>query len=181
MTPAEFASQRHAGQVRKGTDLPYIVHPEGVANILRRYYPGRADLEAAGWLHDTIEDTGTTADEIEARFGPDVRRLVEAVTKRPGEPFHPPDDQDAMRLKAADALDNVTMTLEGLRRGELVFEQFKSGPDKVEYWRGIALAAERLLGPEPLVSELDAAVIEVAIHVPNAANNGGEASGSQVA
>ena len=172
MSPADFARLRHAGQVRKGTELPYVVHPEGVARILRRYYPNRADLEAAGWLHDTIEDTATTAEEVEARFGPDVRRLVEGVTRRDGEPFHAPQDHDVMRLKAADALDNVTMTIDGLQRGEQVFERFKSGPDKVRYWREIAVAADHLLGPEPLVSELGAAVTEVEAYVPIAADDG---------
>lgn len=158
MTPEEFARERHAGQPRKGTDLPYIVHPEGVAQILERRYPGDTDLIAAGWLHDTLEDTTATPEELEVRFGPEVRRLVEAVTRQAGEPFHPPAGADAMRLKAADALDNVTATLEGLRRGEPVFERFKQGRAKVRYWRGIADAAVRVLGDEPLVGDLTAAV-----------------------
>ena len=161
MTPAEFARQAHAGQLRKGTDVPYIVHPEGVAVILARLYPGRADLEAAGWLHDTLEDTAATPRELEERFGPDVRRLVEAVTRRGDWPFHAPSEPDAMRVKGADALDNVTMTVAGLRRGEPVFERFGRGPAKVQYWRRVADAAARLLGPEPLVAELDAAVGEL--------------------
>ncbi len=161
MTPAEFARRAHAGQLRKGTDLPYIVHPEGVARILAHHYPGRTDLEAAGWLHDTLEDTAATPRELEERFGPDVRRLVEAVTRRGDWPFHAPADPDAMRVKAADALDNVTMTIGGLRRGEPVFERFRRGRAKVRYWRRVADAAARLLGPEPLVAELDAAVVDL--------------------
>ena len=82
------------------------------------------------------------------------------MTKQAGEPFHAPTDPAALRLKAADTLDNVTATLEGLRRGEPVFERFKQGPGKVQYWRGIADAAGRLLGDEPLVSDLTAAVQE---------------------
>jgi hypothetical protein len=158
MTPAEFATERHADQTRKGTELPYIVHPQGVARILARLYPGDADLEAAGWLHDTLEDTATTADELQAHFGPNVRRLVEAVTKRPGEQSHLPTDREAMRLKAADALDNVSLSLANLERGERVFERFESGVAKVDYWRAIADAAQRILGAEPLAAELSAAV-----------------------
>lgn len=161
MTPAEFARERHAGLRRKGTEIPYLVHPEGVAGILARLYPGRPELAAAGWLHDTLEDTATTAGELTALFGPEVSRLVVAVTRRGDRPFHAPTDPDAMRVKAADALDNVTFTITGLRRGEAVFRRFSSGRGKVRYWRHIADAAAGLLGPEPLVSELDAAVAEL--------------------
>ena len=66
-----------------------------------------------------------------------------------------------MRLKAADALDNVNFTIKGLQRGEPVFQLFKSGVAKVDYWRSIADHAAELLGPEPLVRELEAAVAEV--------------------
>ncbi len=161
MTPAEFARERHAGQLRKGTDLPYIVHPEGVATILARHYPGRDDLEAAGWLHDVLEDTATTREELGARFGPDVLVLVDAVTLGWRQLFHLRLDRDAMRLKAADTLDNVTFTIEGLRRGEEVWDRFHDGRRKVAYWRRIADAADRRLGPEPLAIELRAAVREV--------------------
>lgn len=174
MTPEKFARQRHAGQPRKGTDLPYIVHPEGVARILERRYPENIDLIAAGWLHDTLEDTPTTPEELEAHFGTEVRRLVESVTRRQGEDFHPPTYVDAMRLKAADALDNVTLTLEGLRRGEPVFERFKQGAAKVSYWRRIADAAGRLLGSEPLVADLGAAVDEAEVYAAKAGYHGGD-------
>jgi hypothetical protein len=134
------------------------------------------DLKAAGWLHDTLEDTATTPEELDARFGTEVRRLVEAVTRREGEDFHPPTFVDAMRLKA-DALDNVTLTLEGLRRGERVFERFNQGSAKVGYWRSIAEAAGRLLGPEPLVTDLDTAVSEAEVFAAKAGFHGSENSG----
>jgi hypothetical protein len=171
MSPADFARERHAGQLRKGTDLPYVVHPEGVARILTRLYPGNADLEAAGWLHDVLEDTATTPAELETRFGANVRRLVEAVTKTPGVPVHLPTDPDAMRLKAADALDNVALSLEGLARGETVFERFKTGVAKVEYWRAIADATDGIIGGEPLASELSAAVGKAETYAREAARS----------
>ncbi|MDQ3127682.1 MAG: hypothetical protein M3Q66_04395, partial [Chloroflexota bacterium] len=82
-----------------GPDLAITVGPNGVV------IP----------IHDTLEDTTATPEELEAQFGPEIRRLVEAVTRRAGEPFHAPTDPAALRLKAADALDNVTVTVEGLR------------------------------------------------------------------
>ena len=66
MTPERFATERHGEHRRKGSDRLYIVHPEGVARILASRYPDQPELTDAGWLHDTIEDTPTTADEIEA-------------------------------------------------------------------------------------------------------------------
>jgi len=70
-----FATERHAGQTRKGTTLPYILHPLEVLQIL---YSMRADTEVliAGVLHDTVEDTDTSMEEIRARFGDDVAELV---------------------------------------------------------------------------------------------------------
>jgi hypothetical protein len=155
---AAFARERHRGQIRRGTRLAYIVHPEGVARILAERYPGRTDLVVAGWLHDTLEDTPTTPDEIGALFGPEVRRLVEGVTRAPGSPWYRPTDPEVMRLKAADALDNVTATLTGLGRGEPVFSRFWNGSAKVVHWRSIADAAHDILRDEPIAAELDAAV-----------------------
>ncbi len=71
----EFAAQRHSGQVRKGTSLPYIVHPIEVMNILYRMGADENVL-IAGVLHDTIEDTGTNKEEILELFGEDVAELV---------------------------------------------------------------------------------------------------------
>jgi len=70
-----FAAERHAGQFRKGTVIPYLVHPMEVLNILFRM-GADTDLMIAGVLHDTIEDTDTSRDEIEAHFGKDVAELV---------------------------------------------------------------------------------------------------------
>lgn len=70
-----FATQRHAGGLRKGTTLPYILHPLEVLQILS-VMKADTDLQIAGLLHDTIEDTATTAQEIAALFGDDVAMLV---------------------------------------------------------------------------------------------------------
>jgi guanosine-3',5'-bis(diphosphate) 3'-pyrophosphohydrolase len=77
-----FAAEKHRGQRRKdAARTPYINHPIMVVNLLANV--GRiADLETlqAGMLHDTIEDTDTTADELEEHFGYKVRSLVLEVT-----------------------------------------------------------------------------------------------------
>ena len=75
----EFAYQLHRGQMRASGD-PYIAHPVAVAGLLRSL-GGDSAMIAAGFLHDVVEDTEVTVEEIEAAFGPEVRHLVEGVTK----------------------------------------------------------------------------------------------------
>lgn len=70
-----FATERHAGQLRKGTTLPYILHPLETLQILTEMQAD-IDLQIAGVLHDTIEDTETTAEELALLFGSDVAQLV---------------------------------------------------------------------------------------------------------
>lgn len=74
-----FADKKHEGQVRKSGD-PYISHCIGVAEILAELQVGPKTI-CAGFLHDTIEDTGTTREEISQAFGEEVATLVEALTK----------------------------------------------------------------------------------------------------
>ncbi len=75
----EFAREAHQGQARKSGE-PFILHPIEVGIILADL---RMDAEtiAAALLHDTVEDTSVTAEEVQERFNPQVRGLVEGVTK----------------------------------------------------------------------------------------------------
>jgi len=75
----DFAHQLHQGQYRASGE-PYIIHPVAVAGLLRDLGGGSAMI-AAGFLHDVVEDTDVTAEELEERFGKEVRTLVEGVTK----------------------------------------------------------------------------------------------------
>ncbi|MGK7918190.1 MAG: bifunctional (p)ppGpp synthetase/guanosine-3',5'-bis(diphosphate) 3'-pyrophosphohydrolase [Prochloraceae cyanobacterium] len=75
----EFGYRLHEGQYRKSGE-PYIAHPVAVASLLRDL-GGDSPMIAAGFLHDVVEDTEITIEEIEERFGSEVRQLVEGVTK----------------------------------------------------------------------------------------------------
>ena len=75
----DFATQAHEGQKRKSGE-PYIIHPLAVMNILREWGMDE-DTVIAGVLHDTVEDTGVTLDEIKEKFGETVAFLVDGVTK----------------------------------------------------------------------------------------------------
>ena len=70
-----YATDKHSGQVRKGTTKPYITHPLETMAILD-YMQADNNLLIAGILHDTIEDTDATYEEIEREFGKDVAELV---------------------------------------------------------------------------------------------------------
>ena len=78
----DFAFQLHEGQFRASGD-PYIVHPVAVADLLRDI-GASAPVIAAGFLHDVVEDTDLTPEQLEGHFGPEVRALVEGVTKLGG-------------------------------------------------------------------------------------------------
>lgn len=75
----DFATKAHAGQKRKSGE-PYIIHPLHVASTLIDWDMD-IDTVLAGILHDTVEDTEVTLDQIEALFGHDVAFLVDGVTK----------------------------------------------------------------------------------------------------
>jgi guanosine-3',5'-bis(diphosphate) 3'-pyrophosphohydrolase len=79
---ASFSADRHRGQLRKGVDAsPYINHPLEVASILAND-GGISDVTTlvAALLHDTVEDTSASPEELESKFGRDVRLLVDEVT-----------------------------------------------------------------------------------------------------
>ena len=79
---AELAARRHNGMARKGRgNEPYINHLAEVANLLAQVTDGAdAELVAAGWLHDTIEDTETTRAELAQKFSERVAALVVECT-----------------------------------------------------------------------------------------------------
>lgn len=75
----EFAYRLHEGQ-RRASGEPYICHPMAVAGLLREL-GGSSAMIAAGFLHDIVEDTDTTVEDLEQKFGEEVASLVEGVTK----------------------------------------------------------------------------------------------------
>jgi GTP diphosphokinase / guanosine-3',5'-bis(diphosphate) 3'-diphosphatase len=74
-----FASEAHEGQQRRSGE-PFIAHPVGVARVLADLHLDDSTL-AAALLHDVVEDTDLTIEEVRAEFGEEITRLVEGVTK----------------------------------------------------------------------------------------------------
>lgn len=93
----EFAYALHKGQ-RRASGEAYICHPVEVASLLRDL-GGDSAMIAAGFLHDVVEDTEVTPEEIEAHFGEEVRRLVEGVTKLSKFNFNSKTEQQAENFR----------------------------------------------------------------------------------
>jgi len=75
----KFAEEKHAGQKRKFTGEPYIVHPKQVADLVKKF-GGDSIMIQAAYLHDVLEDTNTTFEELEDNFGSMIAYLVKELT-----------------------------------------------------------------------------------------------------
>ena len=116
---AELAARRHNGMARKGRgNEPYINHLAEVANLLAAATDGAdAELVAAGWLHDVIEDTDTTREELAPKFSDRVASLVvectddmslpKAERRRRQVVDAPKKSAGARLIKIADKISNV--------------------------------------------------------------------------
>jgi guanosine-3',5'-bis(diphosphate) 3'-pyrophosphohydrolase len=92
----ELAVELHAGQLRDSDGASFMMHPMEVASLLdRSHYPDY--VVAAAVLHDVLENTDEELDDLEARFGPDVARLVALVSDDPSIP-----DEDARKDDVRD-------------------------------------------------------------------------------
>ena len=162
----EFAARAHEGQDRKGDGSPYIRHPVEVARLLHHGGVDEVTL-AAAFLHDVVEDSDTTIEEIRRRFGEDVAAVVGAMTEDKTisdyeeRKSHHRDQVAAfggaaVRIYAADKLANLRdMRTLYASEGEAAAAKFKAPIDvRVRLWRGDLELAERLVPEFGLVAEL---------------------------
>lgn len=158
-----FATAAHAavGQLRKYTDEPYIVHPTEVAGIIDNLEGASAEMVAAAWLHDVVEDTHVTNEDITEEFGDVVGEYVGWLTdiSRPeygNREFRKKMDREyiagapaeAQTIKLADLISNCSSILENdaafaktyLEEKRLLLEVLTRG-DKELYERAKAIVA----------------------------------------
>ena len=146
-----FACRKHSGQRRKMSDTPYFVHPMEVASIVATMSDNQ-ELLAAALLHDTVEDTDTTLDEIKENFGKRVSLLVmtETEDKRPDRParetwrqrkeetlaiLHHTKDIDVKKLWLGDKLSNLRSFYRGHRQqGEKFWDNFNQNDPAEQEW-----------------------------------------------
>ena len=161
------ASEAHAGQVRNGSGgMPYIEHPQAVATLLAEHGYGDEVL-AAALLHDVVEDSETTVEELHESFGEPVAGLVAALSDdesiadyRARKDEHRARvrdaDGDAFAIYGADKLTNVRT----LRRaygdeGDRVRAEFKVPLEmKIEVWEDDCSLLEAEAPALPLLGEL---------------------------
>lgn len=142
----EFAERVHEGQTRKVSEVPMFTHLEEVAGILQNAGMSE-EVVMAGYLHDTVEDTETTAEDIERTFGPAVAAIVAGHTEDktksweerkqatideladPGTPF------GIRALIIADRLSNLRGFKQDLTIvGESLWDHFKRGRDEQKWY-----------------------------------------------
>ena len=166
-----LAITAHREQRRKGSGLPYSVHPVHVSVILLRH-GFSTEVAIAGLLHDLVEDQDFDLEEIGRRFGPRVSEIVDVLTeqKRDKEGQRRPwpvrkrealerldgAGREAAAVKAADALHNAESFTEDLRsNGAEIWRHFNQGPaEQLTYYRRIASISREKLGSHPLAEEL---------------------------
>lgn len=107
----KIARQAHHGQFRRDGVRPYIVHPEAVASRVETDHQ-----KAVAWLHDVLEDTATTAEDLRAAAIPEnIIEAVQLLTKSPNIPYADylakvRANELAKAVKVADMLSNLADT-----------------------------------------------------------------------
>lgn len=140
----EFATKAHSGQFRKGSDLPYIIHPLGVGKILIEH-GFEESVVISGILHDTVEDTAVTHKDIVDRFGKTISSIVEGVTepdkkyswedrKRHALEVFKTAPSEILLVSCADKLDNLrSLRFDHARLGDEVWKRFNR-PKNMQLW-----------------------------------------------
>lgn len=108
-TAKAWANRLHDGQVDKA-GRPYVTHPERVAGRMNT-----PEEQVVGWLHDTVEDTGLTLQEIENQFGSETAAAVDAISRRDGEEWaeylkRVKKNEVARKVKISDLIDNSNLS-----------------------------------------------------------------------
>jgi (p)ppGpp synthase/HD superfamily hydrolase len=171
-----FAAEKHKGQTRKASTIPYIAHLMGVASLVLEA-GGDEDVAIAALLHDVVEDCGGAPmlKEVRRRFGPRVAKVVEGCTDADTYPKPPwrqrkenyirrlnKADADTRLVSAADKLNNVRSILCDYRElGDSVWSRFKGGREgTLWYYRSLR---DQFLRRRPtrITRELDLAVKEL--------------------
>ncbi len=184
-----FAAEKHAGQTRKASSIPYIAHLMGVASLVLEF-GGDEDLAIAALLHDVVEDCGGALmlKEVRRKFGSRVAKIVDGCTDSDTEPKPPwrerketyiehlrSADGETRLVSAADKLNNVRSILSDYREvGESIWDRFNGGREGT-LWYYRALLEEFLRGePSRLIRELELAVRELEVSAKLAGSRSAE-------
>ncbi len=171
-----YAAEKHFGQTRKQSAVPYISHLMAVASLVLEA-GGDEDMAIAAFLHDVVEDCGgmPRLREVRQQFGGRVAKMVEGCTDSFGEPK--PEwverkkdylrevkhaDVDTRLVSASDKLHNVRTILADYRQhGEAIWTRFTGKKeDTLWYYRALSDEYQRR-SPNRITRELEIAVVEL--------------------
>ena len=147
----EYATQKHMGQKRKGKNIDYIVHPLQVMEILKQ---NGADEETliVGVLHDVVEDTNTSLEEIENIFGRNIKNLVASESEDKSKSYRERKKEHmdnlskaeykAKMVNCADKLSNISDIIDDYnKQGENLWRIFNGTKEDIKWYYGLAIEA----------------------------------------
>lgn len=182
-----YAVEKHRNGLRKGTKMPYIVHPLEVMHNLMLMGADK-NLMAAGVLHDTVEDTDATLDEIAEKFSEDVASLVASHTEKDKSlPWKKRKDIALEHLKHANKREQMLVLADKLSNMRAIahdydeihdklWERFNRGKEDQAWYYNAGAKALIALADEHDTSELYDEFVELVDYVFNeAAENVGDA------
>lgn len=171
----DFAVKAHEGQTRKGKEVSYIMHPLSVGLLLSSS-GAEEDLVVAGVLHDTIEDTTVTYEDIKKIFGKRVADIVNDVTEQDKSlPWaqrkqlaleHVKDmNEDSVLVKTADVLHNMNDQLEDYKKeGDVMFSKFNAGKEaQLNRYKNLVAEIKKRKIKNPLLSDLEFTLKELSV------------------
>ena len=157
-----FATDKHKNQKRKGTDKPYIIHIYDVLEILLENGANEKQL-IAGALHDTIEDTDATLQELAEKFGADIAEMVDILTEKKSLPYVERKRLQSLRLasasrevkmiKCADCLANIRSTVKEIDQPNF-WNRFNAPKSDIKRYYGDNIKAMSELSTLPMYQEL---------------------------
>ena len=159
------AAKAHEKQYRKGTDIPYITHPVAVGMILMKAGYSE-ELVAAGILHDTVEDTDLSLQDIEQLFGRNIAQIVEGCSepdkslswedrKKQTIEYIASAPEEIRVVACADKLHNIRSIASDIEQfGDQVWGRFKRGKEQQEWYYTHIIESLGLQSNFPLLDEL---------------------------
>ena len=141
----QVASISHEGQYRKNTSIPYITHPVAVGMMLLKNGYSE-EIVVAGILHDTVEDTSLTLEEIKRDFGENIAKIVEGSSepdkslswkerKEHTIDFLKTASEDIRAVVCTDKLHNIRSIIRDYEQvGEEVWSRFNAGKEQQKWY-----------------------------------------------
>ena len=167
-----FAVKAHGEQMRKGTDFPYIEHPLHVGILLSKAGM-RDEVVIAGILHDTLEDTDTTEDDLRSEFGDEILRMIKSESEPDRTlPWNERKNHTVEHLRGApgdvrmialgDKLSNIMdMEADLETNGDALWDRFNAGYEEQKWYYTSLVDALSDLGDAELYQEFKERVSSV--------------------